>query len=156
MSARTEDLAMQFEAASNDAIAFVRSCPDSKWRAAVPNDGRSVGVLAHHLGTGDIPISQLVEVVAKGQPMPPLTREMIDQGNAQHAAQFANVSKDEALAALENNGKQAAALVRGLNDEQLDRTANVLGNQWTAEQVIQNILIGHIRAHLAEMQQTPG
>jgi hypothetical protein len=156
MSARSEALAAEFEAASNDAVAFVRSCSDAKWKAVCPDDDRTVGVVAHHMATGDVPISQLVETVAKGRAMPNLTIEMINQGNAQHAAQFANVTKDETITALQENAKAAAALVRGLNDEELSRSASVLGNQWTAEDVINIVLINHIRGHLNSIQQAPG
>jgi len=156
MSARTEALASEFESLSNDAIAFVRSCPDATWKAVCPDDARTVGVVAHHVATGDVPISQLVLAVAKGQPVPPITMEMIDQANAQHAAQHANVTKEETVAALQENAKAAAALVRGLSDEELDRSATVVGNQWTAEDVINNILINHVRHHLNTMQQAQG
>jgi DinB superfamily len=156
MSARSEALATEFEAATNDAVAVVRGCSDAKWHAAVPDDGRTVGVLAHHMATGDVPISQLVGGVAKGLQLPPITREMIDQGNAQHAAQYANVTKEQALAALQENGVTAAQMVRGLTDEELDRSASVIGNEMTAEQIIQNILIGHIRGHTADIQKAAG
>jgi hypothetical protein len=73
--------------------------------------------------------------------------EMIDQGNAQHAQQFANVTKEETLAALQQNAPGAVAMVRGLSDEQLDRSAEFVGRRWTTEEAIQTILIGHIAGH---------
>jgi hypothetical protein len=57
---------------------------------------------------------------------------------------------------LQENAKTAAALVRGLNDEELARSATVVGNQWTTEDVINNILINHVRHHLSLMQQAEG
>src|ERR1700730_13948323 len=103
MPTHAETLAAQFEAATNDAIQEVRNCSDAKWRLAMPNDGRTVGVVAHHMATGDLPILGLVQAIASGQPMPPITPEIINQGNAQHAQQFANVTKAETIQLLQQN-----------------------------------------------------
>ena len=76
--------------------------------------------------------------------------EMIDAGNAQHARDFANVSREETLEVLRTKGKAAVEAVRGLTDEQLDRTAPMAfagGEVWTAEQVIERVLIGHPMGH---------
>jgi uncharacterized damage-inducible protein DinB len=147
MATRAENLAAQFEAVNQEAIQAVQACSDETWRKPIPDDGRTVGVLAHHMAMGDVPIAELVETIANEKPMPPLTMEMIDQGNAQHAQQFANVTKEETLAALQQNAPGAVAMVRGLSDEQLDRSAEFVGRRWTTEEAIQTILIGHIAGH---------
>jgi hypothetical protein len=147
MPTRAAQLTAQFEATTQNAIEAVQACSDEKWRKPVPDDGRTVGVLAHHMATGDVPIGNIVQAIAGGKPVPPITPEMINQGNALHAQQFANVGKDETIAALRQNGSAAAALVRELTDEQLDRSADLLGTSWTAERAIQQILIGHIAGH---------
>jgi hypothetical protein len=147
MPSRAEQLAAQFEATTQDAIEAAQSCTDAMWRKPVPNDGRTVGVVTHHMAAGDVPIGSLVELMANGRPLPPVTPEMINQGNATHAQQFANVTQDEAIAALRENGTNAAKMLRGLTDEQLDRSSDFLGTQWTTERAIQQILIGHIAGH---------
>jgi hypothetical protein len=147
MPTRVEDLAAQFEATTQNAVDVVQSCSDAKWHTPVPDDGRTVGVVAHHMATGDVPIGSLVQAIASGTAVPPVTPEMINQGNAIHAQQFANVTKDEAIAALQQNGVNAAAMLRALTDAQLDRSADFLGTSWTAERAIQQILIGHIAGH---------
>ena len=52
----------------------------------------------------------------------------------------------------------AAGLVRGLSDEQLGRSATLLAGRppLTAEQIISNILIGHIDQHFGSIRQTIG
>jgi uncharacterized damage-inducible protein DinB len=152
MPTRAEALASQFEAANDAAIAVVSACSDSAWRAACPDDGRSVAVVAHHIATGDAGIGTLVETAAKGLPPPPITREMIDQGNAQQAREHANATKEEVLQALRENVIGPAALVRGLTDEQLDRKTSILANEMTTEQIIQMILIGHVTGHLESIR----
>lgn len=152
MATRAEDLASQLDAATQEAIETVQNCSDERWHTPVPNDGRSVGVLCHHMATGDLPIGQLVEAIAYGRPMPPITAEVINQGNARHAQQFANVGKADTVALLQQNGSSASAVVRALSDEQLDRSADFLGQQWTAERAIRDILIGHVTGHLQDVR----
>src|SRR5438876_1236405 len=125
MPTRVETLAAQFEAATNEAIQEVQNCSDAKWRLATPNDGRTVGVLAHHIATGDVPIFGLVDAIANGQAMPPITPEMIDQGNALHAQQFANVTKAETVQLLKQNSSTALSALRSLSDEQLDKSGEI-------------------------------
>jgi hypothetical protein len=149
---RAESLADQFEAVTNEAIREIQNCSDAKWKSTTPNDGRTVNVVAHHIASGDRPISELVAAIAYGKPMPPITLEMIDQGNAQHAIQFANVTKDETIALLRQNSAPAASAVRGMTDEQLDKTGDLFGNAWTAEEAIQRILIGHVQGHLESIR----
>ncbi len=152
MGERAQKLAERFEQANNDVIAAVERCSPSEWRSQCVNEGRSVGVMAHHIGGGHTAITQLMQAIANGQPLPPLTPEMLDQSNAQHAAQFANCTKDEALALLREGGAHAAGAVRGLSDEQLDRTATVFGMPMSAQQFIENVLIGHPQGHLQSIR----
>lgn len=156
MSERARALAEQFEQANNDVIAAVEACSDEQWRATCKDEGWSVATTAHHVGGGHAVIADFANKIGNGEAMPPITMEMIDQGNAQHAQQYANCNKAETLAMLREGGAVAASIVRGLSDEQLDRSGPVLGNPMTAAQVIENILIGHPRQHLASMQGAMG
>ena len=153
MSERAEALAAQFEQANNDLIKAVESMSDAQWKATCTSEGWPVGVTAHHVGGGHHAIGGLAQAIANGQPVPPLSMEQINQGNAQHAQQYANCNKAETLELLRRDGDAAASMVRGLSDEQLQRSASVIGNQMTAEQVIQNILIGHVQMHGASIKQ---
>ncbi|MDB5059586.1 MAG: hypothetical protein JWO59_3058, partial [Chloroflexi bacterium] len=51
------------------------------------------------------------------------------------------------------NGEAAASMVRGLNDEQLDRPAGPLG---TTQGAIELVLIGHIQDHLNAIRGAAG
>ena len=91
--------------------------------------------------------------IAAWQPLPQRTPEMIDQANAQHAKEYANCTKEETLDLLRKNGATAASIVRGLSDGDLQRSGTLSGGrQMTGEQVIENILIGHPKSHLASIQ----
>ena len=153
MGAQGEALAQQLEAVNNELIGTVEGLSDAQWRATCAPEGWPVGVTAHHLASSHEPVAGLVLAIATGQQLPPLTMAMIDQGNAQHAQQFANVGKPETVDLLRSAGAKAAGMVRGLSDEQLQQSAPVLGGPpQTAQQVAENILIGHPRQHLASIR----
>ena len=88
--------------------------------------------------------------------VPSWTIDKIDQSNEEHAAQFATVTKEETLKALRSGGSAAASAVRGLSDNQLVRRAEVLAGApaITAEQVIENSLIGSAVGHLASIKKS--
>jgi hypothetical protein len=151
MSAQAAELADRFERANNDLIALIERLTGAQWAAPSEDDGRPVGVLAHHVATDHPILASFVEAVATGQPLPPLTMEMLDQYNAQHAAEHRGCTREETIDLLRREGAAAAGLVRRLTDEQLDRTAVI---PWegeapvSARQLIERKLIGHIGEHL--------
>jgi uncharacterized damage-inducible protein DinB len=154
MASRGQELAQRFEQANEEMIRAVEGCSDEQWRAKCAGEGWSVGVVAHHVAGGHQGIAGLVNAVATGQPVPSITMEQIDQGNAQHAQQHANCTKQETLDMLRQNGEAAAGTVRGLSDEQLSRTAPLLGGPpMSAGQMVERILIGHVQGHLDSIKQ---
>jgi hypothetical protein len=155
MSGRIEELAKRFEQTNEQVIAAVQSCSDEQWRNTCSGEQWSVGVTAHHIGTAYGPIAGLVRALATGQPVPPLTAEMLDAGNAEHARQFASCTKEETVELLRRGGQEAADILRGLSDEQLDNGAELplLGGRWmSAAEIAELGLIGHPRGHLESIQ----
>jgi hypothetical protein len=97
----------------------------------------------------------LVQLVANGQEVPAITMEMLDAANAQHAQEFANVSREETLELLKRDGATVTSTLRGLTDQQLDRTAPMAfagGQAWSARDLIERILIGHPTQHGASIK----
>lgn len=152
MGAKAEDLANRFEQTNNQAIKAIEGIPDAKWKANCQSESWPVNVTAHHIASSHEPVAGIVGAIANGQPLPPLTPQMLDAGNAQHAQQFAGASKQETLEAMRKGGEAATKLVRGLSDEQLGRSAQLFGNEMTAQGAIENILIGHVEQHLQSIQ----
>jgi uncharacterized damage-inducible protein DinB len=152
MSQRAEALAKQFEQANNEFATAIEHCPETAWASKCQPEGWPVGVTAHHVAEGTAAISGLVQMAAAGQALPPLTPEQLDQGNAEHAQKFANVTKQECLDLSRRNGESAAAMVRRLSDEQLDRTGTLFGGSMSSQQMIENILIGHVQGHLQSIR----
>jgi uncharacterized damage-inducible protein DinB len=156
MSERGRSLAQGFDQANSALIATVEGLSDAEWRAATVGDGRSVGVVAHHVAESHRQIAGLAQAIAAGREVPPITMDMIHQGNAAHAARHANCTKAETLALLRQNGAAAAAIVRGLGDPELDRSAALAMGTMSAAQVIERILIGHVQDHHGTIRKTIG
>lgn len=148
---RAQVLAGEFAAAHQDVLAAVESLPaDSVHRSA--GEGWPVFFAAWHIADGYRTVMGLVSLVAGGQPLPEITREMLDAGNAANLARYGGCTRDDALTALRENGAWAEAAIRPLTDEQLDRTATLAlfgGATLSVTQLIEAVLIGHTRGHLA-------
>ena len=84
--------------------------------------------------------------------------DMLNEGNAKHAKEFANCTKDETLALHKKGAAAAAAAVRGLSDAELDRSATVLAGMpaMTRATDVEGILIDHVDDHLGSIRKTIG
>lgn len=152
MSTKAAALAAQFEQASKDFASKIQGLSEHHWRANTPEEGWSVAATAHHAAGSSGPIAMMVQAAATGSPMPPITMEGLNQMNADHAKQHAAASREETLALLQDTTAPAASMVRGLSDEQLSAKAMMpFGMEMTAEQIIENVLIGHITGHAASI-----
>ena len=158
MGAKGEALAKQFEAKAQEATAAMEKLTDADWKKVTAAEKWSVGVTAHHVAGAHEPISGIIKTVAAGQSMPNFTMDMLHAMNAKHAQDFAGCTKAETLALHKNGAAAAAAIVRGLSDEQLTKSGTVLaGNPpMSAEQVVAGILINHIDDHLGSIRKTVG
>ena len=156
MGARGETLAKQFEAKAQEATGVIEKLSDQDWKKVTAAEKWPVGVVVHHVAGAHEGIANIVKTVATGQSLPHFTMAMLDDMNAKHAKDFANCTKAETLALHKKNAAAAAAVVRGLNDDQLGKSGTVLaGNPpMTAEQVINMILIHHIDDHFGSIRKT--
>jgi hypothetical protein len=158
MGARTEQLASKFDESCREINMVVERLSDGEWKKLTSAEKWPVGVVAHHVAEGHAAISGLVQMVAKGQPIPHLTMDMIHENNAKHAKEHAGTTKTVTLALLQANGAKAASIVRGLSDAELDRSGTVLAGMpaMTAAQAIEGILINHVHEHLGSIRATLG
>ena len=158
MGARSEALAKAFEAKVDEMTAAIEKCSDADWKKVTAGEKWSVGVAAHHVAGAHEGISGLIKAMASGQQLPGLTMQMIDEGNTKHAKDFANVTKADTLALHKKNAAAAAAILRGINDADLDRSASVLVGMpaMTTQQAIEGILINHITGHLGSIRAAVG
>lgn len=158
MGAKAEALAKQFEAKVQEATAVLETLSEADWRKVTDAEKWSVGVTAHHVAGSHEPIAGIVTAVATGQSMGNFTMDMLHEMNAKHAKEHANCTKAETIALLKRGAVTAAAVVRGLHDEQLATSGTVFTDAppMTAEQLIISGLIGHIEAHVGSIRKTVG
>ena len=155
MSGRSAELAAKLESANAAVIAAVESSSEEDWQRVTSSEEWTVGVTAHHIAVSHLPIMGLVELVATGGDVPPLTMDMFHAANAQHAQEHANCTREDVLEILRRDGQAAADKLRGLSDEQLDRTAPMAfagGQPWSAAAVAERVLLGHPTEHLASIK----
>jgi hypothetical protein len=158
MGARSEALAKQFEAKVQEAVAVLERLSAADWNKVTEAEQWTVGVTAHHLASGLEPVAGIVSTIVSGQSRGTFTRAMLDELNARHAQEYAHCTKAETIALLKRGAAAAAAVVRGLHDEQLAKSGTFFTDAppMTAEQLITAGLIGHIDAHVGSIRKAVG
>lgn len=113
-------LAREIDAARERLISFVRHCTDSDWQAApVEGDPRPVGVIADHVAHSYEYLSGWMGDLVAGRPVA-VNAEMVDDLNAGHAGEAAQVTPEHVAGHLRASGDVIVELVAGLTSEQLD------------------------------------
>lgn len=151
MGTRAEELAQRLEQVNQECIDAVAGAGNDGLGVVCPSEGWTAAALGGHIGSGHRGILEgLVKPIVEGREIPPFSMSDFDEVNARFAAEHASMAQEEVLAMLRQQGAQAAAYVRGLSDEDLDRSMPVStfgGNPVTAQQMIEMVLIGHAAEH---------
>jgi uncharacterized damage-inducible protein DinB len=158
MGTRTEALARLFETRAQQAAAVVEEVSDADWQKVTTAEGWTVAATAHHLAGAFEPVAGMAAALAAGQTLGDFTRAMLDEMNAAHARDFARCTKAETLALHRKNTAAAAAVIRGLGDDQLDRRVTVFTDAppMTVEQFLTGGLLTHIDEHVGSIRTTIG
>jgi hypothetical protein len=158
-SRRATALAERLEQGARALEALATSLTDQEWQTAIPHDGRTVGVVVHHVGTMYPLEIQLAQQLAGGKAVEGVTWPVVDGINAKHAAEHARVTKAEALELLRNNSSAAAAAIRALSDDELDQAAPVSLNAdapLTCQFMLEDHAVRHSYHHLAKIRAALG
>lgn len=150
MASRVETFVEQFVAVNDALIATVEGCSDAQWRVRCEEGGRTVGVVAFHVGATNEAFAGMLGALAAGQGYTPnVSMEEIHRQNAEQAREHAAVGKAAVAADLRRHGAAIVATMRGLGDDDLAKVAGTFGgNQLTIGQVIEYVVVGHTREHL--------
>lgn len=155
LNQRSEALATRLENGAAALAAFAATLAETEWQTRLPKDGRKAGVVVHHVASM-YPIEiQLASLLAAGQPIVNVTWDAVDTINRDHAKENDNVSKEAALALLKINSAAAAAAIRALTDEELDRAAPVSLNSdapLTCQFFLEDHAVRHSYHHLARIK----
>lgn len=161
MGRRAESLADRIEQGAAELASFAEGLSEKDWQTPGTSgkDRRPVGVLVHHVANM-YPIEMgVVGAVASGKAVTDVTWDAVADINAKHAADQARVTKAAALDLLRKNSREAAAAVRKLTDEELDRASPFslsYGAPMTAQFVIEDHPLRHPWHHLARIRKTLG
>ena len=155
MSTRAEQLADELQQVTDEVAAFIAGIPDEAWPRTCADEQCTVAALACHIADGYGPILEgLVKPIADGTEGPRYSMEELAQWNAAAAQENAAQPKAVVVERLRTNAPAAIDYLRSLSDEQLQRTGTLPfgGDPMPAKTVIEHILIGHPRGHLASIQ----
>lgn len=156
MRNRSAALADRLEQGARWLAAFAGELTEAQWQTRVPGDGRTIGVIVHHVASMYPVEIQLAQTLAGGKPITGVTREVVDQMNADHAREHEAVRKDAALDLLARNSAAAAAAIRRLSDDELDRAAAVSlngGAPLTCQFFLEDHAVRHSYHHLALLRR---
>ena len=152
---RAHALADRPEHGARALVAFASDLTDAEWQTRVPGDGRKVGVVVHHVASMYPLEIHLAQLTAAGQPIVGVTMNDVHAMNAAHAGDHDAVTKDAALDLLRSNSAAAAAAIRALTDEELDRAAPAslyAGAPLTSQFILEDHAVRHSYHHLARVR----
>jgi len=156
VTSQAEALADRLEQGARALIAFATGLTDAEWEIRTPHDGRTVGVIVHHVASVYPLEIQLAQTVAGGKPVTGVTMADVDAMNARHAADNAKVTRQAALELLRTNSAAAAAAIRALSDDQLAQAAPVSlysDAPLTCQFVLEDHAVRHSYHHLARLRR---
>ncbi len=155
MTNRSNALAERLEQGANALAAFADALTETEWQMRLPQDGRKVGVIVHHVASVYPLEIELAQVLAAGKAIEGVTWQAVHEMNAKHAQEHDAVTKAVALALLRQNSAAAAAAIRALSDEQLDRAAALSLNAnapLTCQFMLEDHAVRHSYHHLSRLR----
>jgi hypothetical protein len=159
MNSRAHALADRLARGADALAAFASDLSDTEWKARIPNDNRTVGVVVHHVATVYPVELELAQALADGNMIMGVTWNVIHEMNAAHARAHEGATKESTLTLLRNNSTAAAEGVRALTDAQLDRAALVslyADAPLTCQFMLEDHVVRHSYHHLAAIQAAVG
>jgi hypothetical protein len=154
-SSRATALAERLELGAQLLEALALTLSATEWNVRVPHDGRKVGVVIHHVASMYPLEMQLALTLADGKPIEGVTWDAVHAINAEHAAANDAVTRTEAIDLLRRNSAAAAAAIRALSDEALDRAAGISLNAdapLTCQFFLEDHPVRHSFHHLAKIR----
>ena len=155
---RSAVLAEHYEAAHDDFVRLVELLDDEQWHLIGTNfpqridnedEGRPVGIIAHHVATNGDWITERIKTMLVGGPLAPVNMRAI---NSEHARSHANVTKDEVLRLMRASRGRIANAVRAIPDDQLDIQRSTPAGPMSAAERVEKVLIGHMKQHQGSIE----
>lgn len=154
-SHRAQAIADHLAEGAEALAAFARRLTDTEWQTRLPNDGRKIGVVIHHVASAYPLHIELARMVTEGRPVTGVTPEHIDLMNAMHARDNDDAMMEATLVLLRCNSIDAEAAIRVMSDEDLDQAAPVSlhgGAPLTCQFVLEAHAVRHSYHHLSRIR----
>ena len=154
-SQRANGLAERLEEGARRLAAFAGTLSDVEWQTRLPGDGRTMGVVVHHVASMYPLEIGLAQKMAAGEPIVGVTSATVDGINASHATEFAAVTRKTALELLRRNSEAAATAIRAFSDEELNRAVPLSLNAdapLTCQFMLEDHAVRHSYHHLARIR----
>jgi hypothetical protein len=154
-SARAHALAERLEQGASTLAGVAAALTEPEWLTPLPHDGRTIGVVVHHVATMYPLEIQLAQTLAAGKAISGVTWDVVHGLNAEHARAHRSVTRQVAVDLLRRNSAAAAAAIRALSDEELDRAAPVSLNAdapLTCQFFLEDHAVRHSYHHLARIR----
>ena len=155
-SPHADALADRLEQGARALAAFASGLTEAEWHTRLPHDGRTLGVIVHHVASVYPVEIDLATTVAQGKPVVGVTMDDIHQMNARHAAENGSITKEAAIDLLRRNSAAASAAIRALSDQQLAQAAPVSlydDAPLTCQFVLEDHAVRHSYHHLARLRR---
>ena len=152
---QARELADSIEAINLELIQLVRGCSEEQWRTECNDEGdnRTVAVVSHHVAHGHVHSREWLETALSGNEVT-ITLDDINAENAEHAATYHEVAREETIQLLIDSGDRLCSRIAELTDEELARTAfhRGAGREMTVTAYAQ---LGHrhVAGHLATIRK---
>lgn len=144
-------LAAQVDAVTAIVARAIEACDDEQWQIVIGSEGRSVGVVFHHIASAYPLIAGWAVDIARGADLPAVSFDDIHAMNHQHAEAHANVDRATTLALMSANGAAVHEMLAPLSDADWQATAPfalVDGPGISTAQMVEWFLINHAQGHL--------
>ena len=151
-----DELLAQIDAATAAARATIEKCTAAQWTTQIEEEGRTVGVVLHHIAYAMPFVVEWALGVARGKGVPAVTYDDVHALNHQHAEAQANVDPATTLALLASNAAAAREALGQLTDADLQTStpfALIGGNPVTTQQMVQWFLVNHAHNHLGSIDE---
>jgi hypothetical protein len=156
MTRRADALADILERGATDLASLAATLTDAEWSTPVPGDGRTIGVVVHHVASMYPLEIDLARAVAGGTAITGVTWQAVHDINAAHAVEHAGTTRDEAITLLRRNSERAAQAIRELSDAELDRIAPIslyFDTPLTCQFFLEDHAVRHSWHHTARIRQ---
>lgn len=153
---RTQEITQGFDTLNDEVAAIIEGCSNQEWQAISVGEAWTIAAVAHHIAIVQQGFVGMVERFAAGETFTPkISWDKINEENARHAQEYAQADRQECLDILASSRSTMRRLIEGFDDGDLDRVAgNFGGNELTIGQVLEYVVVGHVREHLGSINAT--